>query len=502
MSKQTNKSKNLEETLRVHYQSPSPSPDFVRSLEIRLKGVEDIEETSFFGRIVKNRRSRRAMAPVALALIMVIVVAIIGPQEVLAQVQGWIGYVPGVGFVDVDTARILNEPLTQVQDDVTLTVKQVLANGGETFVVISMDNFPAYEDIEARLGPLTEQNRFEWIARSQALWNAPARLILDDGSVLESWNFSGSYWDGYFSFPVLPEDKLALTLEIDRIPGIPADLAPGNWTFTFELMYARDPQELDLPEATPVGVSSEILHGVSLRVLDVVYAPSEISIRSQLTNTPAGWKPTYQSLDSRLHDELGNEYAIVYGPNSGVGSGGIYTTSFRPLMPESGELHFSVVNLSMTLPLENQFIMVDFGTDLQVDDRIELDQTIDVLGMPVEIVALTVREGEVAVFEEIDGVDQETPMISYDFEIEPLPFMDGLGVSGIGVSHEVFALMGGGNRGSAMSGSQQGDDGTVSYTFSIGVPADQPLASGIITLPVEEADVTISGPFSIEWVVE
>ncbi|TFH36426.1 MAG: DUF4179 domain-containing protein, partial [Anaerolineales bacterium] len=292
MSNPINKSYDLEEMLKFHFQKPEPSPEFVRALEMQLKGEEPNAATGNFGKIFEKGGIRRAFAPVALALVLAITVALVGPQDVLAQVQAWIGYVPGVGFVDINTARTLGEPLMQSREDITLTIKQVLANADDTFVVISMDHFPTYEEIQARLGPLTEENRYEWIARSQALWETPARLILDDGSVLESWNFSGSYWDGYYSFPVLPEGVLAARLEIDRIPGIPIGMAPGNWRYSLELQYASDPQELDLPEARLVGVSSDSLHGVSLRVLDVVYAPTEISVQVQLDAIPDGWQPT------------------------------------------------------------------------------------------------------------------------------------------------------------------------------------------------------------------
>ena len=44
MSKQTNKSYDLEEALKVHFQSPEPSLEFVRSLEMQLKGVEEVKE--------------------------------------------------------------------------------------------------------------------------------------------------------------------------------------------------------------------------------------------------------------------------------------------------------------------------------------------------------------------------------------------------------------------------------------------------------------------------
>jgi hypothetical protein len=482
MSKQTNKSYDLEEALKVHFQSPEPSPEFVRSLEMQLKGVEQVKEAGFITRIFGTRRIRRALAPIALALAMTIV--------------------PGVGFVDVNTARILGEPLQQTKDDVTLTVKQVLANADDTFVVISMDIFPTYEEIQATLGPLTEENRFEWIDRSMALWDTQARLILDDGSVLESWNFSGSYWDGYFSFPALPEGTLTLELEIDRIPGIPVGMAPGNWRFAVELLYAADPQELDLPETTAVEVTSEILHGVSLQVLDVVYAPSEISIRVQFEDIPVGWQSTFRNLDGRLYDDLGNEYTIVYGPNSGVSPSGIYTMSFRPLLADASELTLSVVNLPLTVNLESQSITIDFGTDLQVGDRIELDQTIDVLGLPVRFAAVTVREGDVASFVDANDVAQQIPMISYDFEIISLPIVNGLGVSGLELAPDVFTLMGEASFGSGSSGGRLEDDGTFSYTLTIGIPADHPLVSGIITLPFEKADVSISGPFTVDWVVE
>jgi hypothetical protein len=233
-----------------------------------------------------------------------------------------------------------------------------------------------------------------------------------------------------------------------------------------------------------------------------VYAPSEISIRVQFEDIPVGWQSTFRNLDGRLYDDLGNEYTIVYGPNSGVSPSGIYTMSFRPLLADASELTLSVVNLPLTVNLESQSITIDFGTDLQVGDRIELDQTIDVLGLPVRFAAVTVREGDVASFVDANDVAQQIPMISYDFEIISLPIVNGLGVSGLQLAPDVFTLMGEASFGSGSSGGRLEDDGTFSYTLTIGIPADHPLVSGIITLPFEKADVSISGPFTVDWVVE
>ncbi|TFH35512.1 MAG: hypothetical protein E4G99_07145 [Anaerolineales bacterium] len=93
-------------------------------------------------------------------------------------------------------------------------------------------------------------------------------------------------------------------------------------------------------------------------------------------------------------------------------------------------------------------------------------------------------------------------MINYDFEVESLPIVDGLGVSGLELPPDVFALLGSARFGSGASGGRLEDDGRFSYHLSVGIPADLPLASGIITLPITQADVTLTGPFVVTWVVE
>ncbi|HSM57399.1 MAG TPA: hypothetical protein VK879_14710 [Candidatus Sulfomarinibacteraceae bacterium] len=60
-----------------------------------------------------QRRTPRlgwAVAPLLVAALLLASVLLIGPQRAWAGLQAWLGYVPGVGFVDLEESRLLAQP--------------------------------------------------------------------------------------------------------------------------------------------------------------------------------------------------------------------------------------------------------------------------------------------------------------------------------------------------------------------------------------------------------
>ncbi len=83
---------------------------------------------------------------------LVIVVFALGPQKVLAQIQSWLGFLPGIGLVsdDASSLRVLAEPASQTLDGITVEVSEAVASSDKTYVnyqVFGLTNqhFPAQE---------------------------------------------------------------------------------------------------------------------------------------------------------------------------------------------------------------------------------------------------------------------------------------------------------------------------------------------------------------------
>ncbi len=71
----------------------------------------------------------------------------VGPQRVWADLQRLLGYVPGVGFVNLEETRVLTAPVTVTRDGVTLRVEEVLAAPDGTTVVISSEGLPPEDEV-------------------------------------------------------------------------------------------------------------------------------------------------------------------------------------------------------------------------------------------------------------------------------------------------------------------------------------------------------------------
>ena len=106
-----------EHELETGLQRMFPAPDaiFVNGLEERL-----LQQAAAQFRPAERRRwvdvfraRTWATAAVAVALAIIAIVAVVGPQETLAAVQRLIGYIPGIGFVEnpQQTWRVLSEPV-------------------------------------------------------------------------------------------------------------------------------------------------------------------------------------------------------------------------------------------------------------------------------------------------------------------------------------------------------------------------------------------------------
>lgn len=505
-----NNTEKIENALKTYYQVPAPSEKFLKSLERQITNKQLEMETEhiapgFFKNLVERlsfkKKATWAFAPVMLAIILVFVVIALGPADVLAEVQNWLKYIPGYGFVDEDASRALAKSVSQSKDGVTVTIKQVISNEQETYVMIGMEGGPPIDAIVEYVQSSSGEEYEVWSQRMQDLYETDAQLILPNGDSITQRAFGGSYWDGFLIFSALPLDALEATLDITRLPGIPNGWAPEGWTFDLTFEYVDAPETLVFPEPYFVDVASGTLHGFNARALDVVYAPTEVTLRVQIENLPKGWSLQSAFLDARLEDDQGREYAVIYGPKTGRDQSGIYTISFEPPADDAEQLTLSINEIFVEISLEEKFITVDFGEDPSVGGTFPLDSVFDVLGHPVVVNSVRIQK-EFLPGTSAQNVDEQL-MNTLTFELTAPDPVDGVEIHSLQFDFEADAFPGE-NFAAGMSGSSPDPDnpGQLQLVHKIFIPAGIPLPTGLHQIPIRGATVLFSGPYQMSWEIE
>jgi len=169
-------------------------------------------------------RRRWAVVGASLLLAVAVILAILGPQRVWADLLHLLGYVPGVGFVDLDETRVLVAPVEVTRDGVTLRVEQVLAGMDKTTVVFDSRGLPT--ENPARTQRATAETGFE------------PTLRLPDGSTLSPKRWDVLRGKGTIRFPSLPEDVYRVTLDLPTLPLVEPGEAPEGWSVPLTLRPA------------------------------------------------------------------------------------------------------------------------------------------------------------------------------------------------------------------------------------------------------------------------
>ncbi len=184
----------LEAALRTYYAGPAPSPAFVAQLEQELQARHPASAAPLHRRIRGAFAGLRRvpawqLASLALLLLALLALFAIGPRRVLASAQRLLGYVPGMGFVDLDQSRVLAVPAAVSQDGVRLQIDELLAEPDRTRLRYSIQGLSTDDFYTGTEGA---ESNFE------------AYLLLPDDERLRATGWSGTV-NGEISFPALPD---------------------------------------------------------------------------------------------------------------------------------------------------------------------------------------------------------------------------------------------------------------------------------------------------------
>lgn len=219
----------FEKKVRNTYHLSPMDPVFSESLErdLSIRKAELNQPT----RKASSFRWAYVFVPV---LLVVVLVMSIGLQKVLAQVQSWLGFVPGIGIVDTSSPfRVLAEPVTQTKDEVTITINEAFVSTDRVMINFNTANLSDATRPANYTDPECNQQAYLLLPDGSRLENATAGFQpLPDGTRAEELGFR----DG------LPANINEASLVMPCLLGTAPGKAPENWQFV--LTFKPAPEEL------------------------------------------------------------------------------------------------------------------------------------------------------------------------------------------------------------------------------------------------------------------
>ena len=229
----------------------------------------------------------------------------IGPQRVLAQVQQWLGYLSGVGFVNPEQVRVLAAPVEARQGNITLQVTQLIAGPKQTVLVAKLDG-PA-EEISEGLD-----------------WNQLVTIILPDGYRLIPMSASQTINAGHLQAEIkyvrIPAGVNRVTLEMPKLP-IVTKGTQEFWSVVLPLIGViqgtadanggASTDNLAVAPYTPkiVQVANQ---GVTVHLLQAAHSVQETGLLLQFDWSDPTWD--FRGAIVELRDNLGRVYKRLEPP--------------------------------------------------------------------------------------------------------------------------------------------------------------------------------------------
>ena len=261
----------FEERLQEELQQPAIDPAFAIRLQARLNQRE-----SELGDARRGFSFRWSYALIPLLLAVVLFLAV-GPNKVLAQLQTWLGFVPGAGLVsDTTNLRVLAEPVAQRREGVTVRIDRAFVTAQKASFDVEILNLPFESHFSQNLG--------------EPVCNEQPYLLLPDGSKLLAEN----------DFDPIHADVNEATYVIPCISMRTLGKAPENWQLPVKFVAA--PADLpvyayDLPEP-----------GVTIQRA----APEPVAVAESPAEAEADY-PVKDMLDILLVVEKPESWLIGYG---------------------------------------------------------------------------------------------------------------------------------------------------------------------------------------------
>ena len=487
---------------------PEADPAFERQLEARLvgrlrsqQGTEDKTTSRPVATAVRGRSTMRRYRGMPVAAIALMVVALtlawVGPHRVWAQIQQWLGYVPGIGFVNLEETRVLTAPVAVTRGGVTLRVEQVLAQPGGTTILLSSEGLPPEDRV--------------WPQGVSVKGVTEPLLELPDGRLLAPETFNLRWGGGTLAFPAVPADVFRIRLILPRLPLVPAGVAAEDWSIALDLRPASGELVTALfPQPYGPMDASDAYHDVTLRVLEVAHSADETAVKLQLQWSKPEWEAHFIRgfQTPSLRDDLGHVY-LEQVPDSGSGSLSQsqvvmvrpdpdaaptpeltltlieHTLTFAPVSPAAQRLTLTMGGFDFNVPAKAS-LALDLGDHPEVGDSWPLDIAIDVAGIPVHVGRARLIE------EQLGSPGQATYRTVLEFDVDPAE--DGtIGLCGLSLDGKAAGFRDGGTGGY--------DPQSKRVRAGLVVEEGKQVPTGTISVQVNGASICLNDTWTVAWEV-
>lgn len=452
----------FEEKIRQSFDIPLIRTEFVHQLrnEISLRAKSKTSKQNRF-RILKP-----AWIVIFVVLsILIVGTLVIGPQRAYAEFLKFFGYIPGVGFVDMDQVRVLENGVTQRYGSRELTVQRGFSNAYST------DLWLEFSD-EAR--PIDDA----WLEGSD-----------NKRYDLQNWEYfpdeSGSR--GVIAhFDPLPIDIHQVTLILPEgwhipltwVSGREGDLIPANIISAtinaIEDKYTNAPSTCSEALGVQFCIQAAMRTDSGMQILIESISQGKVTPGSSFSLSDFDVPGEMQYLT--LADEDGNIYPVdedfiqVQRDTTRI----LSTLNFPGAQNVQGRLTLSVPAVLVSIPLSDE-IIIDLGDKPQAGQTLLINQTIDIFGHPVHFhQAVLEGNGDFSLRLKLtsDPLDDDATVRPYI--IEP------------GRPEGIQDRYGAGSESNALS-------------ISIELLQQNGLKTGILKIPLLSASLKVKGPFTFTF---
>lgn len=380
---------------------------------IARRGVpEDVNLMPYIAARLERKTLMMTLRARPILMTLVILLALTLLTGVVYAIGKLTGFIPGIGFVETSTLRVLAEPVSVTHDGITVSVEQVVVDSERTIIVYKTEGLT----VEA--------------ANSKGEGGGPfgskALLRLPDGTVLKEISSAGYVgtpeplinqvttedgWPNYvwrLVYPSAPIDANELTLVIPVLQNMPVGAAPENWEITFRLKPA--PPEMTFAPVTvlptvnasvtetggaipPIPSNVTTLHGFTFQLDNVVELEDGFVFTGNLSwddsAFPSGKGMVTEPLIPILTDADGQRipleevrldvaYDEFHAPWS-------YRTNRKAF---SGPLTLSVPSIKTNIVAQPVDFEIDFGPNPQVGQSAEVNRNFMVEGHTIRLLSV------------------------------------------------------------------------------------------------------------------
>jgi hypothetical protein len=349
----------------------------------------------------------RARPVLAMVLALLALLLLTGVAYAIGRLTG---FIPGIGFVQTHSLRVLAEPVRQTRDGITVSIEQVVADSERTIIIYKAEGL----SLQA--------------ANSKGEGGGPfgsAHLLrLPDGTTLEESKENNGTpeplldnikseggWPNYAQrlvYQSVPSNVDTLTLIIPVLQNMPAGVAPENWELTFRLKpapadinyvpiteFAHVPtkESTGTPIAEETNVPAPADNGITLQLDSVIELEDGFVFTGNLSwkdsTFPAGKDVFTETVRPMLTDANGQEIPMEEVPLDWSSQKNKISWSYRT-NPKAftGPLTLSVSSVKATVLAPPADFQIDFGPNPQAGQTWEPNQDFVFDGKPIHLASI------------------------------------------------------------------------------------------------------------------